>query len=230
MKEKEQRRSKKCAVCHQKVTPEQHQPPLFADPPSGKAPRQLVRIAVKAPPAVEQRPAVDLLRSTRRRRTYKWSIVDGRVQLEVPAGLSAQDEARIVGRVAEQAQRRLARAERTSDSELFIRARALGQRYLPESTARLRSVSWSERQGKRWGSCASDSGAIRLSTRLESFPDYVLEAVLVHELAHLIEPNHSPRFHALAAGYPYAERARGFLEAIDRRLVGDADGWDDGAE
>jgi hypothetical protein len=175
-------------------------------------------------------PPVSLVRSGRRRRTYKWSLVDGRVQLEVPRGLSGAEEARISAKVAEQARRRLARAERASDEQLLQQARELASRHVRAALPRLRSVAWSDRQGHRWGSCTSETGAIRLSSRLHDLPNYVLDAVLVHELAHLLEPNHSARFHQLASTYPLAERARGFLEAVDRRLGTAGDAWAEGLD
>ena len=46
----------------------------------------------------------------------------------------------------------------------------------------------------RWGSCAS-SGAIRYSWRLILAPDYVRQATVAHEVAHLRHMNHSPAFH-----------------------------------
>jgi len=58
-----------------------------------------------------------------------------------------------------------------------------------------------------------DRGAVRVSRRLADFPPWVLDYVLVHELAHLAEADHSPAFWALVARYPLAERARGFLMA-----------------
>jgi hypothetical protein len=170
---------------------------------------------------------IELVRSARRRRTYKWSLVDGKVRLEVPSGLRPSEERRILAQVAETARERLKRAERATDGELLARARALARRHLPEVTPFVRSVAWSDRQGHRWGSCSTDTGAIRLSSRLHGFPEYVLDAVLVHELAHLIEPNHTPRFRALANAYPQAERARGFLEAVDRGLLAASDSWPD---
>lgn len=48
----------------------------------------------------------------------------------------------------------------------------------------------------RWGSC-STRGNITISTRLLFAPDDVIECVCIHELAHLIEPNHSDKFWAL---------------------------------
>jgi predicted metal-dependent hydrolase len=170
---------------------------------------------------------IELVRSARRRRTYKWSLVNGSVRLEVPAGLRPSEERRILAQVAATARERLQRSERASDAELLARARALARRYLPEVTPFVRSVAWSDRQEHRWGSCSTDTGAIRLSARLHGFPEYVLDAVLVHELAHLIEPNHTARFRALAQAYPQAERARGFLEAVDRGLLAASDSWPD---
>ena len=59
--------------------------------------------------------------------------------------------------------------------------------------------------------------AIRLSARLQSLPAWVVDYVLVHELAHLLEPAHNDRFWALVNRYPLAERARGFLAGYDFR-------------
>lgn len=49
----------------------------------------------------------------------------------------------------------------------------------------------------RWGSCTLQTGRICLNTRLLARPEECLEYVIVHELCHLIEANHGPRFKAL---------------------------------
>jgi len=54
---------------------------------------------------------------------------------------------------------------------------------------------------------------IRISNRLAAEPGWVLDYVIVHELAHLLVPGHGPEFRALVDRYPRAERARGFLMA-----------------
>jgi predicted metal-dependent hydrolase len=52
----------------------------------------------------------------------------------------------------------------------------------------------------RWGSCTSKTRRIRLNSLLACCPRECLEYVVVHELAHLRESNHSPRFWAIVAG------------------------------
>jgi len=75
------------------------------------------------------------------------------------------------------------------------------------------SVRWVSNQQSLWGSCTIDAADIRVSDRLTGFPRWVIDYVLVHELAHLAVPNHSKRFWTLVNRYPKAERARGFLIA-----------------
>jgi hypothetical protein len=45
-------------------------------------------------------------------------------------------------------------------------------------------------------------------------PEYVIDYVLLHELAHLLVPDHGPRFWALLQTFPRTERARGYLEGV----------------
>jgi predicted metal-dependent hydrolase len=75
------------------------------------------------------------------------------------------------------------------------------------------SIRWVSNQRYRWGSCKPVDGSIRLSDRLSRFPDWVIVFVVVHELAHLVEPYHTSELWALVSSYPLTERARGFLLA-----------------
>jgi predicted metal-dependent hydrolase len=151
---------------------------------------------------------VVVIRSGKRTRTSAARIVDGRIEVRIPAWLSAAEEAETVQSLA-------ARLERRYDAEridLRERARRLARRHdLPEPV----TISWASNQVARWGSCSTGDRDIRISDRLAGFPSWVLDAVIVHELAHLVEPNHSPSFWALVSRYPKAERARGFLIAQD---------------
>jgi len=73
-------------------------------------------------------------------------------------------------------------------------------------------VRWVSNQRTRWGSCTIDDASIRLSDRLQGMPEWVIDYVLLHELAHLLEPSHGPEFWELLAPYPDLEQAKGFLD------------------
>ena len=101
------------------------------------------------------------------------------------------------------------------DDSLRTRADSLNANVL-DGQARIGSIRWVSNQRSRWGSCTVATGDIRISDRLKQVPDYVLDAVIVHELTHTFIPNHSAEFYEWADKVPYAERARGYLEAYQR--------------
>jgi hypothetical protein len=98
-----------------------------------------------------------------------------------------------------------------SDGALAAQAAHLADRYL--GGVRPASICWVTNQSSRWGSCCPEDRTIRISIALADYPAWVRDYVIVHELAHLIVPDHSSRFWDLVARYPLTERARGFLIA-----------------
>ena len=109
-------------------------------------------------------------------------------------------------------QRLLARHELQSgldDEGLLARAIDLSDRYLVGTYPA--SVRWVTNQSARWGSCSYYSGHIRVSHRLRVVPEWVLDSVLVHEVAHLTHPDHSAAFQKLAGAYPRHMEAGVFL-------------------
>jgi predicted metal-dependent hydrolase len=100
---------------------------------------------------------------------------------------------------------------RPSDEDLLARATALSRTWL-SGRALPATVRWVDNQRSRWGSCTPVDRSIRLSRRLQEVPDWVVDYVLVHELAHLIEPGHNDRFWAWVARYPHADRAKAWLD------------------
>lgn len=155
---------------------------------------------------------VEVRRSRRRRRTVT-AYRDGSTTVVcIPARFSrAEEEAwveRMLARLAAQDQRR-----RPGDADLARRAAELSARYL-DGRAVPASVRWAGNQRLRWGSTTPADGTVRISTRVRGMPGWVLDYVLLHELAHLVEPGHGPAFWALLEGYPRTERARGYLEGV----------------
>ena len=67
----------------------------------------------------------------------------------------------------------------------------------------------------QWGSCTFTDGAIRIARRAADLPDWVLDYLIVHELAHLVHSDHGAEFHDLENRYPLTERAKGYLLALD---------------
>ena len=159
---------------------------------------------------------VEVRRSARRRRTVTAYRELGRTVVLIPAAFSPAEERRWVAQMVAKLQTREERRRRSlgGDSELMARARALSAAHL-DGAAEPASVRWVDNQHRRWGSCTPADRSIRLSSRLRSMPEYVVDYVLVHELAHLLEAGHDERFWALVARYPRAERARGFLEGVE---------------
>lgn len=164
------------------------------------------RLTSPAPPDVEVR------RSARRRRTVSAYREGGRTVVLLPARMSRAEEARWVATMIERLDAS-ERRRRPTDDALAERAQALSERYL-EGRAVPTSVRWVSNQRARWGSCTPADGTIRLSDRLRGLPDYVVDYVLVHELAHLLVPGHGRDFWGLLDGYPHVERARGFLDGF----------------
>ncbi len=151
-------------------------------------------------------------RSARRRRTVSAYRDGGQTIVLIPARFTAAEERHWVQVML----RRLEAGEtrrRPTDQALMARAIELSDSYL-RGRARPSSVRWVSNQQRRWGSCSPDDATIRLSTRLRGMPTYVLDYVLLHELAHLVNPNHDAAFWALLEGYPKVERARGYLEGV----------------
>ena len=157
-------------------------------------------------------PQVEVQRSARRRRTISAHRVGDRIVVQVPARMTRAEEAawveKMVRRVLAGERRRL-----RSDDDLLRRAESLSATYL-DGAATPAAVRWVDNQQRRWGSCTPEDRTIRLSRRLARMPDYVIDYVLLHELAHLLEPGHGPAFWALLDGYDKLERARGFLEGV----------------
>jgi hypothetical protein len=181
--------------------------------------------APQAPAPIEPEPAppeatgvarleVEVVRSAKRRKSVSARIVDGRIVVRMPQWMSKAQEAEYVTSLVE----KLERQHSATEVDLPRRAAELATRYdLP----RPRSIRWVTNQRQRWGSCTPSTGEIRISDRIAAFPGWVLDAVIVHELAHLVHLHHSPEFWALANRYPKTERAYGFL--IAKQLTDDVD-------
>jgi hypothetical protein len=154
------------------------------------------------------RPAVEIRPSTRRRKTATAFHESGRIVVLVPARLSIHERQELADRLVDRLLNRRSRSV-ASDEALQARASHLADCHL--GGVRPRSIRWAVNQNRRWGSCTPSTRDIRISNRLQVVPGWVLDSVIVHELAHLLEASHSRRFQELAGRYPRLAEADAYL-------------------
>lgn len=151
---------------------------------------------------------VRVIRSPKRKKSSAARIVDGVIEVRIPAWMTSKQEDATVAELVAKIERKRA-VNRAVD--LMARGRKLAAVYdLPMA----RDIRWVTNQTTRWGSCSYEVGEIRISSRLAQVPNWVLDYVLLHELTHLVEAGHGPEFHRLMDRYPRGERAEGFLDAM----------------
>jgi predicted metal-dependent hydrolase len=161
-------------------------------------------------------PPIRIVASRRRRRTVSASLRSGILEVHVPHGMSNSEQLRWAEVMRARIERQLERA-RPTDAKLEARAHAINRRYFG-GRLQWNSIAWAD-QGRRWGSCSYMVGVIRISERAVRLPEFILDYLLVHELAHLEHADHGPAFWELVHRFPFTERARGYLMAIDHGIA-----------
>jgi predicted metal-dependent hydrolase len=163
-------------------------------------------------PADSSQPPIRIVATRRRRRTVAARLRAGVLELLVPDWMSHAERQRWAEVMTKRLQRRVEKS-RPSAERLDVRATALNHR-LFGGRLRWTSIGFAD-MSHLWGSCTFTSGAIRIATRAATLPEWVLDYLIVHELAHLEHSDHGPAFHELENRYPLTERARGYLMALD---------------
>jgi predicted metal-dependent hydrolase len=176
---------------------------------------------------------VQFVRHRRARRFVLRVLDDGTIRVTLPRWAAKREAQAFVDAntewIDQQRARRAARPAGNAPNPLtrFVHRwhRERAARELParlQSLARLHGIEvhriWVRDQRSRWGACSS-RGTITLNWRLILVPDFVCEYVLLHELMHRREMNHSRRFWRLvAACCPRHLEARRWLKTEGRQL------------
>ena len=163
-------------------------------------------------------PEVLVQRSARRKKTVSAHFSADTVILAVPQSATRREieqwKTTLVPKIVAKRDRARRNARRrATDEALWQMAHELSATYL-NGRAQPTQVKWSTRQNTRWGSATPSTGVIRISTRLATVPDWVLETVVLHELVHLLEAQHNDRFWSLARRHPKASDAAQFLDGV----------------
>ena len=163
-------------------------------------------------------------------------VKDGQIVLYISNRLPSAEQQRHIAILVERLTPRLERARQMAASTAD---RALPPRLTPspvrendalaawarEINARFYGFTMGEvrfrKQESRWGSCSGQTRNIQISHRLRGGPHELLEYVLIHEIAHLGEMNHGPRFWALVArACPDYKQRRAMLRRYEEYLRG----------
>ncbi|MCU1435256.1 MAG: metal-dependent hydrolase [Pseudarthrobacter sp.] len=162
---------------------------------------------------------VEVRRSARRTRTVAAFWENGTAVVAIPARFTAAQESEWVHRMLEKLHRQgekradKGRKQPATDAALAAHAADLSARYFG-GRAIPTSVRWVSNQNSRWGSATPSEGTIRLSDKLRPMPQWVIDYVLLHELAHLLVAGHNAAFWRLLEAYPDTMRAKAFLEGV----------------
>ena len=171
----------------------------------------LNQLPLSAPGAESEFERIEVRRSSRRKKTITAEIVGSALIVSVPERMSRAEEHQWVEKMTLRLAAQRRRDRLNEDGALGRRARELAARYL--DGVEFKDIRWVDNQKSRWGSCSVNERSIRLSLEVSDYPGWVRDYVIVHELAHLIVPDHSDAFWELVERYPLTERARGFLIA-----------------
>ena len=168
---------------------------------------------------------VEVVRDGRLRTRVHWEWSGNRVRIRVPRRAPKREVDRMVAEIVDEVKSKRARVRARADADLEAMARQINRKYF-DREIEWHSIRWVSNMRKRLGSCTTGGpteGDIRISDRIKGWPQWVIEYVVAHELAHRKHPNHSKEFWAYLACHPKAERARGFIMGIAFQLGEDAE-------
>ena len=157
---------------------------------------------------------IKVIRSRKRVRTIS-AIPEGDVLVvRAPAHVSDKELAPIIEDLHDRWMKHRAEPKLDNDA-LDLRAQQLNREYF-DGRLRWKSIKWATNQQSRYGSCTPSLKTIRISHLVARMPRFVRDYIIVHELAHLVQADHSKKFWNLVNRFPLTERApyiRAFVRA-----------------
>lgn len=158
---------------------------------------------------------IEIIRSAKRSKTVTGEFKDGKLRVLMPALLSKEQEERCIATIVARVERRETQQMLNEGEPLRKRAAELNARYFAGALD-IASVQYVTNQNSLFGSCSVRRKTIRLSHHLAEVPAWVRDYVLMHEMAHLVEPGHGRAFWDIVNRYPRTQEARRYLKAFAR--------------
>ena len=142
---------------------------------------------------------------------------DTSILLRVPERTSRRVIQNSINQIEKTIQSEKPKRKGRTDKDLQERAEYLNKRFL-KNKIKWTSIRWVNNMKYRLGSCTTGGptdGHIRISSVIKPYPQYVIDYILVHELAHRLFPNHSREFwDFVKSNYPKTDKAIGFIEGV----------------
>lgn len=154
----------------------------------------------------------EVIRRRNRRKTISARIIKDVMYVYVPNNISDDNLRKVIDNFKQRFEKQRLKRQLNKEQDLKAIAEGLNKKYF-SGKLQLNLVKYVTDQYSKFGCCNYHTRSIRISHRVSHMPDWVRDYVLVHELAHLIEPNHSQAFWKIVSGYELSERARGYLIA-----------------
>lgn len=155
---------------------------------------------------------IKVIRSPDRKKTIQAKLIGETIVVHLPCGMHREEERKIIERMKKKIENKRLKRNINKDDYLIKRFAEFNNRYF-QGILNVNTIEFVTNQESRRGSCTPSNGTIRLSHKLLDMPKWVLDYVLMHEMSHLLHPDHSKAFWEKVSEYKYAERARGFLMA-----------------
>ncbi len=155
---------------------------------------------------------VKIIRSKRRRRTVSGRLVNGLLLVNAPLMLPQERLDKIIIGFKLKFARKKFKAELDKEQNLLGLTSSLNKKYF-DNKLKIESMEYVTTQNSKFGCCNYRTARIRISHKIGMMPKWVRKYVVIHEMAHLIEPNHSREFWDIVSRYKLTERARGYLMA-----------------
>jgi len=153
---------------------------------------------------------VKIIRSKRRYKSAGARIKNNVVEIRVPFWLS-RAKTKIVANhfLAKMKKKR----KKQSDHFLQRRASRLIEKYFDNKIKDF-SIIWSSRLTSTFGLCSPSKREIKISSRLKQSPSWVIDYLIIHELAHFLVSAHNKQFWSLVNRYLKTKQAKSFLKGI----------------
>jgi len=146
-------------------------------------------------------------------RVLLYRMVGDTMHINAPVGISQERLQKIIDKFKIRFEKHKLKRELNKTPEILKEtANQLNNQYF-SGKLEIKSIEYSVNQDRIFGICNHRTKNIKISYRLKEMPDWVRNYVIIHELAHIVEPNHGENFWNIVNRYSLSERARGYLIA-----------------